>query len=175
MDRVSHQFTKTSTCNMSIPEIKRVTSNMINDLIKNLKVSNIHLDMISQLELNSEDSNQNSPRELRSYSSTLHRAISNMKTFPHVKGKRYTTEQLEELEQILWRFPDDHLTICRAIKIPKSTFYRLKEELNKKNSKSFKSKRRSEHHSYLSTIEKTYISKIVKPPTSPKSIRSIRN
>ena len=132
MDRVTHQFTKTSTCNMSIPEIKRVASNTINDLIKNLKIFNIHLDMISQLELNSEDSNQNLPREPRPYSSMLHRAISNMKTFLHAKEKRYTTEQLEELEQILWKFSEDHLTICRVIKMPKSTFYRLKGELNKK-------------------------------------------
>ena len=91
-----------------------------------------------------------------------------------MKGNRYIREQLDELGQILRRFPDNHMTICRALNTPKSTFYMLKKELNKENSQYFISKRKIKDFSYLFLIQKEYISKIVKPPTSPKTVKSIQ-
>ena len=105
---------------------------LYDDLIKMLDESRIHFNLISQLELNSDLSINNSVRIAGTPNSILHWTILNMKSFPHRKGKRYTREQLVELGQILRRFPDDHMTICRALKIPKSTFYMLKRSCIKK-------------------------------------------
>ena len=67
------------------------------------------------------------------------------------------------------------MAICRALKIPKSTFYMLKKELYKENLQYYLQKRRSKVFDPLSSTQKEYISKIVKPPTSSETIRSIQD
>ena len=67
-------------------------------------------------------------------------------------------------------FNNNHLTICRSLKISKTSFYRIKKELKVLKNLDYKSKRKSKDHNSLSVIEQEYISKLVKSPTSQKYI-----
>ena len=174
MDQISHIFNKASVRDISASEIKKKVSKMIDNLIGKLEESHIHWDLNSKLELDSDYQYHDPPRASKSSNSILHSAILNMKTFPHAKGTRYTLEQLEELREILQRFKNDHLTICRALNISRSTYNRIKKELKDSENQNYKSKRNSKGHRNISAVEQEYISKLVKPPTSPKSIASIR-
>ena len=158
---------------MNISDIKQATPIMIKYLNENLEISNIHLDLISKLELDTDSPPCDLPRIPMSSNSILHSAILNMKIFPHIKGKSYTIEQLEELAWILEKFPDNHMTIWTALKIPNSSFYKIKKKIEALNNPIFQSKHKSQNHSNFSVLEKEYISILVKPPTSPKSIKSI--
>ena len=171
---ISNEFVKNSTINLSIDDIRAVASEMIKDLKEKLNESKIDSDIARRLELNSDGEENRWPQEPTSHNGILHCTIWSMRTFPHTKGKRYTTEQMDELEQILRSFPDDHSSIWSALKIPKSTYYRLKKELEEPVSRNTDPKRKHKYHSGLSLIVKTYIPKFVKPPTSPKSVKSIQ-
>ena len=96
---------------MSITDQRKATHEMIEDLIDKLETSNIHSDMNSKLELNSDNEHHNRSEVPKTPNRELHSAIFSMKTFPHIKGKKYTIDQLKELEEILVAFPDHHLTI----------------------------------------------------------------
>ena len=96
---------------MSITDLRKATHEMIDDLIEKLEIANIHLDMNSKLELNSDDQHHNRSEVPKISNNELHYAILSMKTFPHIKGKKYTIDQLKEFEEILNAFPDHHLTI----------------------------------------------------------------
>ena len=146
---------------------------MIRDLIENFEISNIHLDLTSKLKLDTDIPSCDLPRVPMSSNSILHSAILNMKTFPHIKGKSHTIEKLGELSRILEKFPDNYMKIRRALKIPNSSFYKIKKEIEALNNPIFQSKRKSQNHSNLSVLEKEYISILVKPPTSLKYIESI--
>ena len=97
MEKITHNFIKTMTNKMNISSIKQATQIMIRDLIQKLEVSNLHLDLISKLELATDSPPCDLPRVSMSSNSILHSAILSMKTFPHVKGKNYTIEQQDEL------------------------------------------------------------------------------
>ena len=144
--------------NLSIDDIRAVASSMIKDLMEKLNVSIIDSDIARRLEFNSDVEENHCPQEPTSHNGILHHAIWSMRTFPHTKGKRYTTEQMDELEQILRSFPDDHSSIWSALKIPKSTYYLLKMELEEPVSRNSDPNRKYKDHSGLSLIEKTYIS-----------------
>ena len=57
--------------------------------------------------------------------------ISNMKSSPYMNSNLYTREQLDELEQILQRYSDNHMTICTALNIKINILY-VQERLNNK-------------------------------------------
>ena len=171
---VSHTLIKSWTSGMNTQEIKRAAGNMIEDLTRKIELSLIHEDIDTKLKLGIDTNWKEWPWTPKSADSSLHLAISKAKTFPHVKGKVYTVEQLKELEKLIEEFPGDQLKIMKALKIPKSTFYRIKKEFKAAKSRGFGLRRRFQNHSNLSPIEKEYIFKIVKPPTSPKTIKSIR-
>ena len=146
---------------------------MIDSPIGKLEESNIHRDLNSKLEVDTDYQYQDPPRASKSSNSILHSAILNMNTFPHAKGTRYTLEQLEELRGILQRFKNDHLTIFIALNISRSTYDIIKKELKDSENQNYKSKLNIKCHRNISAIEKEYISKLVKPPTSTKYIASI--
>ena len=97
MEKITHNFIKTMTNKMNISSIKQATQIMIRDLIQKLEVSNLHLDLISKLELVTDSPPCDLLRVSMSSNSILHSAILYMKTLPYVKGKNYTIEQQDEL------------------------------------------------------------------------------
>ena len=97
MEKITYNFIKTMINKMNISSIKQATQIMIRDLIQKLEVSNLHLDLISKLELVTDSPPCDLQRVSMSSNSILHSSILSMKTFPHVKGKNYTIEQQDEL------------------------------------------------------------------------------
>ena len=163
MEKISHNFIKTMSNGKNISDIKQATQIMVRDLRENLEISNIHLHLTSKLELDTDSPPCDLPRVPMSSKSILHSAILNMKTFSHIKEKSYTIEQLEELAWILEKFRNNHMTIRRALKIPNSSFYKIKKEIEALNNPIFKSKRKSQNLSNHSVLEKEYISILIKP------------
>ena len=47
--------------------------------------------------------------------------------------KRYTKSQVHELKSILEKYHDQHLTIRKALKIPASSFLKIKKEIEEDN------------------------------------------
>ena len=163
MEKISHNFIETMSNGKNISDIKQATQIMIRDLSEILEISNIHLDLTSKLELDTDSPPCDLPRVPMSSNSILHSAILNMKTFSHIKEKSYTIEQLEELAWILEKFRNNHMTIRRALKISNSSFYKIKKEIEALNNTIFKSKRKSQNLSNHSVLEKEYISILIKP------------
>ena len=101
---------------MTIAEIKETSLSMINNLISKFDQSKVHLDLYQKLELNSDNQEENVQLIPKSTNAKFNQTLMNVKSFPHSKGKMYTSEQVRELGLILDRFPDDHAKICKSLK-----------------------------------------------------------
>ena len=89
------------------------------------------------------------------------------------KGWRYTKGQIQELKMILEKYPTKHQVIRKSLKIPMSSFQNLKKEMNG-DINDFKSpKSRLVDKINLTTSEKKYIKRLLKPPAYPSSIKEI--
>ena len=165
---------KKKTQNMTMTEIKETALGMINSLISKLDQSEIHLDLIRKLELNSDDQKDDFQSIPKSLDAELNQTLMNARSFLHSKGKMYTPEQVNEFGFILDRFPNDHAKICKLLKIPKSSFLRLKHEWSTIKNTGIESKRKYRECKGLSYLEQMYVRKLVKPPTSPKTVKKIQ-
>ena len=158
---------------MEVVDLKILTRSLTSNLVQKIHHSNFHQDFTSQLNLhfnNSEDKDQN---EQDISEDSLAFSLKTIKYFPHIKGKRYSAEQLLELEELLEKHPSDHSSIRKATNIPKSSFIRLKNELASSITTLNRKIRKSVNYSNLKNEEKYVISKLVHPPSSPKSIKCI--
>ena len=155
-------------------KLRRLHLALINNLIFKLDQSEIHLDLIKKLELNSDyqkDDFQSIPKSL---DAELNQTVMNAISFPHFKGKIFTPEQVNEIEFILDLFPNDHAKICKLLIIPKSSFIRLNHEWSTIKNTGIESKRKHLECEGLSYLEQMYFRKLVKPPTSPKTVKKIQ-
>ena len=98
---------------MTMAEIKGTALSMINNLISKLDQSKVHLDLYKKLELHSYNQEENILLIPKSTDVEFNQTLMNVKSFPHSKGKMYTSEQVRELRLILYRFSDDHAKICK--------------------------------------------------------------
>ena len=159
---------------MTMSEIKETALSMINNLISKLDQSKVHLDLYQKLELDSDNQEEGIQLIPKSTDAEFNQTLMNVKSFPHSKGKMYTSEQVRELGLILDRFPDDHAKICKSLKIPKSSFSRLKLEWATAKNIDIETRRRKSDCKDLSNLEQVFIQRLVKPPTSPKTVKSIQ-
>ena len=158
---------------MTVTDLKTLTRNLATNLMQQICQSSIHTNLADQLMLNANDpedsvqSKENNPHD------NLISSLNNMKYFPYKKSKRYSVEQLFELNEILEKSPNEYVSIRKALNIPKSTFARLKNELDSSTMAFNLSNRKSIKHSNLNNEEKYIILKLVHPPSTPKSIKCI--
>ena len=79
------------------------------------------------------------------------------------KGSWFSTEYRENVRNLLIKYPDDHQTIIRALKISKSSYYRLMHKSN--SQETFKSdvRRLKREVKALSKIEEKFLEILVTP------------
>ena len=168
-----HFFVKDLTDKKTTKEVKDLSKAIINELLEKIDQETIRSDLYQKLEIHTDDQDIPPDWIVKSHEAELYQALHNMKAFPHIKGKAYSDEQLQEFGQIIDKFPKDHSKIGRALKIPKSTFRRLKDKWSAYNDIDNRVKQKQQQNWKLSTLEQVYIRKLVRPPTTPKTIKSI--
>ena len=142
-------------------------------LLRKIETRTIHTDLNRKLEIGTDDESLNFEVPSVSHTSELFHAINNMQTFPHKKSKMYSGEQIKELSAILSKFQKDHGVIQNALKIPNSSFSRLKKRMDDGDNQWEAEIRKDPVKASLSTAEKILVKKFVQPPTSPKSLSAI--
>ena len=85
----------------------------------------------------------------------------------------YTPEYLNNLKDLLHRFPSSPHKIAKLLRIPKSTFARLRREIVTKNGLERRKLNWQSSHPELSREEQILITQIVQPPTEPLTLDRI--
>ena len=135
--------------------------------------NDIHLDLIRKLEISSDTNSEWSKKKDSNISGQLMNHLSLMKGLSHKKNKRYSAQEVKELKQVLEMFPNHSTSIRNFLKIPPTSFRRLKRECLMNNNKSIESMHCSTSSIKLTEVEQVYISKLVTPPTYPQSISRV--
>ena len=91
----------------------------------------------------------------------LFSVVSNSPWFGRTKMTWYSPEYLYNLKELLQLFPSDHQKVRQVLKIPKTSFRRLKLETAEENAGAKRSRRFVSSHPRLSREEQVFISKIV--------------
>ena len=89
------------------------------------------------------------------------------------KGRRYTKEQIQELQMLLEKHPNKHQVIRKSLKIPMSSFQNLKKEMSGDINNFKAPKCRDVVKINLTSLEKQYIKRLLKPPAYPSTIKEI--
>ena len=89
------------------------------------------------------------------------------------KGTRFTKEQWLELKILLDKYPEGHSKIRRALKISRSTFWRLKHESQEGFRARELATRKKNVGWLLDDKQKVYVRRLVQPPTVPMTVRGI--
>ena len=158
---------------MTVTDLKTMIRNLATNLMQQICQSNIHTSLADQLMLDANDPEDSVQSKESNLNDNLISSLNNMKFFPHKKRKRYSVEQLFILNEILEKYPKEYVLIRKALNIPKSTFARLKNELDSSTISFNPRNRKSIKYSNLNNEEKYIISKLVNPPSTPKSIKCI--
>ena len=88
-------------------------------------------------------------------------------------GARFSNEQLLEMKMLISKHQADELLIRKALKIPPSTFSRLKHKIDKENWQRNKIVSRNDSKILLDSEKKNYIAWLVHPPTVPITMKDI--
>ena len=104
---------------------------------------------------------------------SLFSVVSSSTWFNRAKRTWNTPEYLFNLKELLHLFPSYHQKIRQILKIPKSSFRRMKQEIESENVKEKRVQRFMKSHPELSKEEEIFISKIVEPPTEPMTLDKI--
>ena len=89
------------------------------------------------------------------------------------KGSWFSTEYIENFRNLLAKYPDDHQTVIRALKISKLSYYRLMHKLNSQETFKIDLRRLKREEKALSKIEEKFLEILVTPPTYPITINEI--
>ena len=85
----------------------------------------------------------------------------------------FTSKQINELKNILSKFPNHQVTVRKFLKLSKTSFNRLQREINEQEYPSTENKRNIRENKNLSNIQKAYIRQFVRPPTVPLTLNEI--
>ena len=107
---------------MTVTDLKTMTRNLATNLMQQIYQSNIHTNLADQLMLDANDPDDSVQSKKSNPHDNLISSLNNMKYFPHKKRKRYSVDQLFELNEILEKYPKEYVLIMKALNIPKSTF-----------------------------------------------------
>ena len=146
---------------------------MINELLFKIDSEYLHYDLKRVLEIEPDTPKRERWSASGSHQSLLNKTLGELKITNHCKSKRYTLEEIEELGRVLDLFPEDHQKVQRALKIPISTFRRLRTEWRSVKCNENSSKRKSTNDWNLTVLERSLIEKLMKPPTYPWTITNI--
>ena len=101
------------------------------------------------------------------------RLLSNCNLNSRKKGSWFTLNQVKELKVILTKFPDHQANVRKFLKISKTSFHRLREEIKKLDNPSIINRRLIRDNKDLSPLQKGYIRQLVKPPSVPLTLNEI--
>ena len=139
----------------------------VEDLVTRINERYIEEDFQEDLIIFDEEEIKRPNELLKSKEYKLFQELSSTNLSNKKKGSRFSNEQLEELKILLKRYPGDHIKIRKALKIPPSTFCRLKQKIEFDGWKMNTIKQKWNLKSSLDFEKKAYVSRLVQPPTVP--------
>jgi len=86
---------------------------------------------------------------------------------------RYSQDEVEFLSKVLDDYPFSHARIQKILKMPKTTFYSLRKEINNHKGVGAQSRRQTIKSRELTEVEKKFVSRILAPPTIPLTVSYI--
>ena len=96
-----------------------------------------------------------------------------LECFGGKKKTWYSQEGVGALKILMNEFPEHHKKIRKLLKIPPSSFNRLRKEIIEERTKSKISKRSLRESENLKNSEKELITKLLEPPTFPITLKEI--
>ena len=75
--------------------------------------------------------------------------------------------------ELFERYPSEHATIKKAMRISNSTYHRLMKEINTNNCGARSRKRVERSKKKLDLIERTLVRQMVQPPAKPLTLNEI--
>ena len=159
---------------MSVEEVKGLWNVEKQSLINQENECSIHVDFQDHMNIDSiqqtkQTENSNSPKAIN-----LFNCLTNSILFQKKKRKWFTSQQTLELSQFLKDFPNYHRKIRLALKIPSSSFMRLKAEIDELDANHCFNRRILRWSSPMSRMQELYIKNLVEPPTYPSPSTGFR-
>ena len=158
---------------MDLADVKSLAETNIQQFLEEDKNGDNLIDRLMQMNLGVPSRNKVSVESLKSLYIQILQDINEIDNIERRKGSWFSTEYIENVRNLLTKYPDDHQTIIRALKISKSSYYRLMHKLN--SQETFKSdvRKLKREEKALSKIEEKFLEILVTPPTYPITINEI--
>ena len=158
---------------MTVEELKDLWNDEKQALLNQINENSIHVDF--EEHMNIDDSHQINQRENSNNPEkfNLFNCLTKSTLYQRKKGKWFTSQQILELSQLLNDFPNDHRWIRLALKIPSSSFMRLKTEIKELYTNHCFNRRSVRWSPLMSRMQELYIKNLVEPPIYPLTIDKI--
>ena len=158
---------------MDLADVKSLAETNIQQFLEEDKNGDNLIDRLMQMNLGMPPRNKVSVESRKSLYIQILQDINEIDNIERRKGSWFSTEYIENVRNLLTKYPDDHQTIIRALKISKSSYYRLIHKLNPQETFKSDVRRLKREEKSLSKIEEKFLEILVTPPTYPITINEI--
>ena len=126
---MTYSIIKKETNKINIENLIELTKSEEAKLLQTIEESRIHYSLMDDLIIFDDHNNQLLKEPSRSKIYQLYMQISSLRSFTRTYRRRYTKENLIELNHILTLFPNSESTVKKAFKIPLGTWRKLLNEI----------------------------------------------
>ena len=163
---------KEETQSLNHSQLKELMDQNVEKLLTRINEQNIDVDLNEGLNF-SETEEDKEVKELSSRYYDLFKDIQSTSLKSKRKRVRFNETQRVELKILLSKYPDEHQAIRKALKIPWSTFSRLKRESIDNIWRRRDIKYSTSSITTLDLEQKAYIKRLMQPPTFPITVNEI--
>ena len=158
---------------MSVKEVKDLAKYTISSFFNDQSSEEIMSNLIKDLNISDEKQEPTSNETVECSRHSLFRELQKLKIPNRKKGKWFTYNYWEDLKRLLSKYPNEHHTIMKALRISRSSYYRLIKEFKTEHHGGCKANRELRNNLKLTKQEKVYVHLLVNPPTIPLTINGI--
>ena len=172
-DNSFHLVIKDRTRRMSYIEIKRLELEEFKNTSHLLSDDKLMESMMNRMELEDHKEINVEQEKHTDLNHEILRTLSSCSLLSRKLRSWFTSNQIKELKKILDKFPGHQTTIRKFLKISKTSFHRLKQEIKNLDNHLIFTKRLIRENNDLSLLQKVYVRQLVKPPTVPLTLNEI--
>ena len=158
---------------MSLDEVKQLASDTVEDFKQKAEMDEIINHRMEKLNISDDNQLFGFKLESADLKYNLFLDLQRLGSYNRKKGMWFTEEYWNRLKLLLIKYPNEHHTIMKSLRLPKSSFYRLMKEFKNDDNKRSVINRKMRSEMELTKQEKIYIQALVTPPTAPTTVDGI--
>ena len=168
-----HYIIKEEVKWMSSQNVKRLTTDSIKLLWRDGGREDQLLEAFGQLDIDADKLQQDHDIQQIDKGKSLYNDIFFLKEWKRDKRKWYASEYIEQIRDLIRKYPNNYQAIIKTLQIPKSAYYRLMKTPSNLKTIELDKRRKIRDFARLTELEQAYVKALVKPPTEPITVDHI--